>query len=134
MFFTVEYLADLNVVEVVTSGLIDHEAREEIIYNSWAALDKSGCEKLLINKTDSTRFFDKQMSGALSIIKLMSDLKIFPNIAIAGVFNRLEQYDEFFAMMAQLKGFSVKNFTSRDDALQWLGSSFFPSDKADGRR
>jgi hypothetical protein len=120
MIFTVKHLADLNIVEVVTSGLIDHEARKEIIYNSWTALDKSGCEKLLINKTDSTRFFDKQMSGALSIIKLMSDLKISPNIAIAGVFNRLEQYDEFFEMMAQLKEFSVKNFTSRDAAIAWL--------------
>jgi len=113
-------LDDLNVVEVVASGLIDHEARKEIICTAWAALDKSGCEKLLINKVDSTRFFDKQMSGALSIIKLMNDLKISPNTSIAGVYNQEEQYDEFFEVMAQLKGFSVKGFIRRDDALAWL--------------
>jgi len=117
---TVSHLADLDVVEIVTSGMIDHEARKEIIYSGWAALDKSGCEKLLINKADSTRFFDRQMSGALSIIKIMNELQISPNTAIAGVFNRLEQYDEFFELMAQLKGLTVKNFTSRDTAIAWL--------------
>ncbi len=117
---TISQLADENVVEVATNGLVDHGARKEIIYTAWAALDTSGCDKLLINKTDSTRFFDRQMSGALSIIKLMNDLKFSPNTAIAGVYNQLEQYDEFFEVMAQLKGFSLRNFTSRDDALAWL--------------
>lgn len=120
MDLTVNHLADENVVEVVTNGMVDHGARKEIICTAWAALDKSGCDKLLINKADSTRFFDKQMSGALSIIKLMNDLKFSPGIAIAGVYNRVEQYDEFFEVMAQLKGFSIKNFTTRDAALAWL--------------
>jgi hypothetical protein len=120
MNLIVNHLADINVVEIVTSGLVDHGARKEIICTAWAALDKSDCDKLLINKAGSTRFFDKQMSGALSIIKLMNDLKFFTNTAIAGVYNRVEQYDEFFEVMAQLKGFSVKNFTSRDVALSWL--------------
>ena len=113
-------LDDLKVVEVVTSGLVDHEARKEIICTAWAALDKSDCEKLLINKADSTRFFDKQMSGALSIIKLMNELNFSTNAAIAVLHNQKEQYDEFFEVMAQLKGFSVKSFTSRDNAIAWL--------------
>ena len=120
MNLTVSHLADLNVVEIVTSGMVDHDARKEIICTACAALDIDGCEKLLINKADSTRFFNKQMSGALSIIKLMNDLKISPNTAIAGVYNQVEQYDEFFEVMAQLKGFSVKGFICRDDALAWL--------------
>ncbi len=120
MELIVNHLADKNVVEVVTKGLVDHGGRKEIICTAWAALDQSGCEKLLINKAESTRFFDKQMSGALSIIKLMNDLKFSPNTAIAGVYNCVEQYDEFFEVMAQLKGFSIKNFTARDDALAWL--------------
>jgi hypothetical protein len=120
MELIVNHLTDENVVEVVTSGMVDHGARKEIICSAWAALDKSGCNKLLINKAGSTRFFDKQMSGALSIIKLMNDLKFSPNTAIAGVYNQVEQYDEFFEVMAQLKGFSLKSFTRRDDALAWL--------------
>ncbi len=50
----------------------------------------------------------------------MGELDIFSKISIAGVYKRVEQYDEFFEVMAQLKGFSIKNFTSRDDALAWL--------------
>ena len=120
MNFSVNHLADLNVVEIVTRGMIDHDARKEIICAACAVLDIDGCKKLLINKVDSTRFFNKQMSGALSIIKLMNDLKISPKTAIAGVYNQVEQYDEFFEVMAQLKGFSFKSFICRDDALAWL--------------
>lgn len=121
MNFSIRHIADSGIVEIVANGLVNHDARKEIICTASAVLEKSGCVKLLINKIDSTRLFDKQMSGALSIIKLMNELKISPDIAIAALYKKVEQYDEFFEVMAQVKGFSIKNFTSRDQALLWLG-------------
>ncbi len=120
MNFTVDLLPDLGIVEIVTNGMINHDARKEIICTAWAALKKSGTEKLLIDKSDSTRFFDRQMSGALSIIKLMNDLKFSSSTAIAVLNNHKELYDEFFEVMAQLKGFLLKSFSSKDDAIAWL--------------
>lgn len=120
MNVTVSHIAEAGIVEIVASGLVNHDARKEIICTGWAALEKSGCNRLLINKAESTRFFDKQMSGALGIIKLMNELNFSRHTAIAVVHNRLEPYDEFFEVMAQLKDFSVKSFTCRDAAISWL--------------
>lgn len=120
MNFFVNHLANENVVEIVTSGHIDHEKRKEIIRTAWAASSINNCSKVLINKKDSERIFDQQMVGALKIIRLMKDLTLFHETRIAVLNKSIVQYDEFFEEMALLKGLSLKNFINREVALQWL--------------
>ena len=125
MHFSFVPFGDLDIIEIIVKGLIDHEARKKIIYISWGLLDQNICKKLLINKVDSIRFFDQHMAGALNIIKLMMDLEIFPTALIAVLNKKMEQYDDFFEEMARLKGIPLKNFTNREDAIAWLCHSCF---------
>lgn len=120
MEYNVEWLKELGVVEVVAGGAVNHEKRKEIFRASWGALGKHACDKLLINKAGAARFFDHQMTGALELVNMMQGLALPEKVKIAVVSPETTHYDEFFKVMARLKDFRVKNFTSREIALQWL--------------
>jgi hypothetical protein len=113
MKYNVEWLKDAGIVEVVAEGAVNHEKRKEIFRASRIALGKHDCEKLLINKSKATRFFDQQMTGALELVNMMQGLALPEKVKIAVVAPETTNYDEFFEVMARLKDFRVKHFTSR---------------------
>jgi hypothetical protein len=120
MEYSVEWLKDAGVVEVVAEGAVNHEKRKEIFRASRIALGKHDCDKLLINKAGATRLFDNQMTGALELVNIMQGMAFSGKIKIAVVAPQTAPYDEFFQEIARLKDFRVKHFTSREIALRWL--------------
>ena len=120
MKYNVEWLKDAGIVEVVAEGAVNHEKRKEIFRASRIAVEKHDCNKLLINKSKAARFFDQQMAGALELVNMIQGLLLPEKVKIAVVAPETTNYDEFFEVMARLKDFRIKNFTSREIALQWL--------------
>ena len=113
-----EYDPENRVLVVSASGEMDNNTFHEAAKALWDELDKHKCDRALIDYLDFTisDYFIDLGSRPKELINVSGGRRI----KMAGLVRKLDSTFELIEIMYVNRGFDVKIFTNKDDAMRWL--------------
>lgn len=107
-------------VKVTVLCLLNQGLRKEILLAVANQLRANDYSRALIDVTAAIFNPDESMVGALDLTSFMHSIGISPQVKLAFVYADAEEHRKYFESVSQLDGFTLRYFTSADEAAAWL--------------
>jgi hypothetical protein len=122
MKYTIDKLADLEILKVTVLGTLNQDIREEILSEALRELNTNGYHKLLLDAIDSkiSQDYKARNIHALDMIDSIN-IETKNNIQIAILKTDSEDVHKNFVKLAQVIGrLHIKYFRNYNEAITWL--------------
>ena len=123
MKYTIDKLADLEILKVTVLDTLNQDKRKEILSEALSELNTSGCHKLLLDAIDSKISQDHKTKtiNTLDMIDSIKKIKTKNDIQIAILKTDSEDTHKNVVKLAQVIGrLHIKYFKNYNEAITWL--------------
>ena len=120
MEYTVKREPDIQAVVLEVSGFIDTDLAEEMIFASGWALNVSGFKRVLFDVSTVEIDPDQTMTGMFMLSDVFLKANIKKSVRIAALYVGDGKLQSHLEKAVSDKGFNIKHFNNREDALSWL--------------
>ena len=123
MKYTIDKLADLEILKVTVLGTLNQHIRKEILLEALSELNTNGYHKLLLDAIDSkkTEDYKARTVNTIDMADSINKIETKNNIQIAILKKDSEDVHKNFVKLAQIIGkLNIKYFSNYDEAITWL--------------
>lgn len=123
MKYTIDKLADLEILKVTVLGTLNQHIRKEIILEALSELNTNGYHKLLLDAIGSKKTEDYKARTVNTFVMAdsINKTEMKNNIQIAILKKDSEDVHNNFVKLAQIIGrLHIKYFNNYDEAITWL--------------
>ena len=123
MKYTIDKLADLEILKVTVLGTLNQHIRKEILLEALSELNTNGYHKLLLDAIGSkkTEDYKSRTVNTFDMANSINKIEMKNNIQIAILKKDSEDVHKNFVKLAQIIGkLNIKYFSNYDEAITWL--------------
>ena len=123
MKYTIDKLADLEILKVTVLGTLNQHIRKEILLEALSELNTNGYHKLLLDAIGSkkTEDYKDRTVNTFDMANSINKIEMENNIQIAILKKDSEDVHKNFVKLAQIIGkLNIKYFSNYDEAITWL--------------
>ena len=123
MKYTIDKLADLEILKVTVLGTLNKHIRKEILLEALSELNTNGYHKLLLDAIGSkkTEDYKARTVNTFDMADSINKIETKNNIKIAILKKDSEDVHKNFVKLAQIIGkLNIKYFSNYAEAITWL--------------
>ena len=123
MKYTIDKLADLEILKVTVLGTLNQHIRKEILLEALSELNTNGYHKLLLDAIGSkkTEDYKARTVNTFEMVNSINKIETKNNIQIAILKKDSADVHKNFVKLAQIIGkLNIKYFSNYDEAITWL--------------
>ena len=123
MKYTIDKLADLEIIKVTVLGTLNQHIRKEILLEALSELNTNGYHKLLLDAigSEKTEDYKSRTVNTFDMANSINKIEMKNNIQIAILKKDSEDVHKNFVKIAQIIGkLNIKYFSKYDEAITWL--------------
>ena len=117
---TVKKEPDVQTVIIEVSGFINTNIADEMIFAAGYALNLSGFKRVLFDVSKVEIDPNQTMTGMFMLSDVFIKANIKKTVKIAALFVDDGKLQLHLENAVSAKGFNIKHFNNRDEALSWL--------------
>ncbi len=132
MKYTIDKLADLEILKITVSGTLNQDIRKEILLEAVSELNTNGYYRLLFD-TIGSKISENYTTRTINTFDMMDSINKIEtknNIRIAILSTESEDAHKNFVQLAQMiSKLNIQYFNNYDEAITWLldGKDIFHS-------
>jgi hypothetical protein len=122
MKYTIEKLADLEIIKVTIDGELNHLERKEIYSQTISELNRNGYNRLLFDVSRSILSSDFTNAESIKMSNYIKKFAVQKNIKLVFLGPTTSIMQTIFLMIAKAvnRGIGLRHFTNYDKATKWL--------------
>ena len=123
MKYTIDKLADLEIIKVTASGTLNQDIRKEIISEALSELNTNGYHRLLLDAVGSktSQDYGVRTINTFDMMDSINKIETKNNIQIAILSTENKDAHKNYMKLAQMIGkLNIQYFNNYDEAITWL--------------
>jgi hypothetical protein len=120
MKYIINQESDIQTVFIEASGIINSEVAKEMVLAAGTELNRIGFQKCLIDLKNTNLDPKQTLPEMLMFVEVFKKARINKSAKIAAIIAFKDRYRLYLERTANFKGYKIKHFKNRDDALNWL--------------
>ncbi len=123
MKYTIDKLADLEIIKVTASGTLNQDIRKEIISEALSELNTNGYHRLLLDAVGSktSQDYRDRTINTFDMMDSINKIETKNNIQIAILSTENKDAHKNYMKLAQMIGkLNIQYFSNYDEAITWL--------------